>query len=71
MASSCILQVSVSVHVFKIFLSVTLTYLLLLRTADVVREDVCDMKLDKETAAEFELAVDRQVSEVFGSCTLT
>ena len=69
MASSCILQVSVSVHVFKYFC--LKRYLILLRTADVVREDVCDMKLDKETAAEFELAVDRQVSEVFSNCTLT
>ena len=30
--------------------------------ADVDREDVCDMTLTQETAAEFELAVDRQVS---------
>lgn len=28
--------------------------------ANVEREDVCDMTLDKETAAEFELAVDQQ-----------
>jgi len=34
---------------------------LLLFTANVDREDICDMKLDKETAAEFEVAVDQQV----------
>ena len=31
-------------------------------TANVDREDVCDMTLDKASAAEFEVAVDRQVT---------
>jgi hypothetical protein len=29
---------------------------------DVEREDICDMTLDESTVAEFELAIDRQVS---------
>ncbi len=29
--------------------------------ANIDREDVCDMSLDASSAAEFELAVDRQV----------
>ncbi len=37
--------------------------------ANVDREDVCDMTLDKETAAEFELAVDRQVLNCFLTLT--